>query len=142
MITISAKRTRFTFRDGVVFASLENNVVWLPGQRQRTIIAVGSPGEWHSRQPLRSDAVQTDLVGASLDEPGLANQLWGSFISHIVLTAKLSFAKSLKYAFLAHYLGVDIRIGIDDPRARAAVHKALEGTPAKFRLKVVAADDH
>lgn len=139
MIRICEQSSRFTSDDGVVFASLDNRVVWRPGTNERTIIAMGGPGDWHSTRPLPADAVQTDLVAASLEQPGLANEFWGCFIGYIVANAKLSVANSLKYAFLARYLGVDVRIAIADTRTRAAVRNALHGSPAKFRLNVTEA---
>jgi hypothetical protein len=88
------------------------------------IIAVGGPSDWASPGPLPVDAVQVDLLQASVQDPALAPLLWARFLTYVNAKENHGFIHWLK----THFLGIPVVLEIADEQLRQAVATALRGS--------------
>jgi hypothetical protein len=112
-------------KDGVVVASFENKMVWVPRKSRKLIIAVGARHEWHSSAPLPPEAVSTDLTAASITDPDLAALLWGPFLSYLYYAARPSQWQHILFLFAGRFIRLPARIDISDEAIRSAVRDSI-----------------
>ncbi|WAC63703.1 hypothetical protein OVA13_02620 [Pseudoxanthomonas sp. SL93] len=129
MIIISQESS--THSSGSHTEALDNFIAWRPDGAGKLILAIGNPSQWHSSAPLPAGSVVTDLVLASSEDPKLASELWGPFLSYVSFKASPSFLAQLR----AKLLGIPVRISISNPSVRAAVSDAISNcAPYNFKL--------
>ena len=133
VITDHASRAE---RDGVVVASFENKIVWIPQKSRKLIIAVGVPHEWNSAAPLPPEAVSTDLTAASISEPDLADLLWGPFLSYLYYSARPSQWQRILSLVAGRFIRLPARIDISDEAIRAAVRDSITRSEYFPRFRV------
>ena len=126
-------------RDGVVVASFENKMVWVPRKSRKLIIAVGAPHEWNSAAPLPPEAVSTDLTAASINDPDLADLLWGPFLSYLYYAARPSKWQHFLLLVAGRFTRLPARIEIADKAIRAAVQDSIARNEYFPRFRV---DEH
>ena len=112
-------------RDGVVVASFENKIVWIPRKSRKLIIAVGAPHEWHSAAPLPPEAVSTDLTAASIADPDHAALLWGPFLTYLYYVARPSQWQHFLFLVAGRFIRLPARMEIADKEIRAAVRDSI-----------------
>jgi hypothetical protein len=103
---------------------IENRLVLQDIDGTRQIIAVGGASDWGLSGPLPADAIQVDLVQASVQDPSLAPLLWGRFLAYVDAKENRGFMHALK----KHFLGIPVALEISDERLRQAVATALRGS--------------
>ena len=99
----------------------ENLIAWIPHGSNRQVIAVGGPTQWAAPGPLPSEAVVTDLVRDSLEDPALAADLWGSFLRYVAWRADPGRWRQ----FSRQIFGLPVGVAIAHHPTKAAVLKAL-----------------
>jgi len=112
-------------RDGVVVASFENKIVWIPQKSRKRIIAIGAPHEWNSAAPLPPEAVSTDLTAASMNDPDLADVLWGAFLSYLYYAARPSQWQHILFLVAGRFIRLPARIDISDKAVQLAVRESV-----------------
>jgi hypothetical protein len=117
-----------------VEARLANSVTWLPQGTRRLIIAVDTPSQWQSSQPLPPTAVSTDPVSAALGHKELADELWGAFLSYLVYMTKPSIWRRNAMIWLPGV--VPVRLELLSGPANEAVARSIRASPLgkKFRI--------
>jgi hypothetical protein len=115
-------------RDGVVVASFQNKLVWIPQKSRKLIIAVGAPHEWNSAAPLPPEAVSTDLTAASLADPDLAALLWGPFLTYLYYAARPSQWRHILILVAGRFIHIPARIDIADKLTRSAVRESINSS--------------
>ena len=102
----------------------ENRVVLQDIEGTRQIIAVGGRSDWASPGPLPVDAIQVDLVQASVQDPSLAPLLWGRFLAYVHAKGNHGFIHGLK----TYIFGIPVVLDIADEQLRRAVAIALRAS--------------
>jgi hypothetical protein len=74
--------------------------------------------------PLPAEAVYVDLVQASVDDPGLAAELWGPFLAYVNAKEDSGLVRQLKN----YVLGIAVRLEIPDAKLHQAVTIAIRGS--------------
>jgi hypothetical protein len=134
LVIVTEDESRVEDDNAEVRARLANSVTWIPKENQRVIIAVGSPSQWHSSQPLPAEAVTTELMGAASNEPDTARQFWAHFLSYLVTTAEQrGWRRFLNLTLTNRVL---VKVELKDAVVKQAVISAIKGSPygRKFRI--------
>lgn len=121
MLIIDARATQWQAGDGSAALPVANVVAWRSRAGQRLLLAVGDDTQRAATPPLPPDAIVTDLVRIASTEPKLAREFWSVFLAYVLQGARRSRFARLRAAFS----GEPVRVRIDDPAARAAVHAVL-----------------
>lgn len=139
-IVITEKESRYSPESGAADIRLDNQIVLRSADGARSIIAVGSSRQWNSTRPLPADAQRVDLLEVLATDAHLAAELWGSFLTCLVYTARPSLWRRLAFAFAPRLATIPVRFDIPNAASRAALVKAIaEGRCGRW-LKPCRAD--
>jgi hypothetical protein len=134
LVVVTEDNSRVEDASSRVQAHFANSVSWLRKGSGRMILAVGAPSEWRSTLPLPPSAVSTKLVSAALEDPIAANELWGPFLSYLVLSARPNIWCRLAMIVLPR--SIPVKIDLRSEILREAVARAIPSSPLgrKFRI--------
>jgi hypothetical protein len=121
MLIIDARATQWQAGDGTAALPIANRIAWRSRAGQRLLLAVGDDTGRAATPPLPPDAIVTDLVRIASTEPKLAREFWSAFLMYVLHGRRRSLFARLRAACS----GEPVRVRIDDPAARAAVHAVL-----------------
>ena len=116
--------------------SLHNCVAWRLVDDQTVILAVGAPEEWRSPAALPPSAVVTDLIAASVEDPALAQLLWGAFLCHLGWSFVPKWHRALPRYFRPR---IPVSVKLPPGRQSSAVCSAIRQSRGPLRFKVSAA---
>jgi hypothetical protein len=135
MLTITEIESKLQLSLTGPVARLENKMAIMEINGQKTIIAIGGPDQWASREPLPVEATLIDLLAISINDPKEARVVWHRFISYMFYQAEASKSVSFAKVFAPFIIKLPVRVCISDPNVKLAVQLAVKNSGLGFRME-------